>query len=103
MQHSLPRDDRGVYAGSLVVRATGVRAPPCVLSGYPVLNRARLDFPASSGAAGPVVAAIREDWTKFNSIAKVRSDRSPRITNFTTLKSAYAYDFRNTRMSDFYL
>ncbi len=68
MQHALPSDERGVYVGCLVVKGTGVRCPACILTGFPVLNKQKLDFPNSAGSA---VAANRDDWNKFANLAKV--------------------------------
>ena len=72
VQHALPRDERGVYVGCLVVKGTGVRCPPCLLTGFPVLNKQRLDFTgAASSVAGGLVAVSKDDWNKFLNISKV--------------------------------
>ncbi|XP_071962115.1 intraflagellar transport protein 172 homolog [Antedon mediterranea] len=58
VEQCLDRDERDTYVASLIAPNTGVRSPPCVISGYPVL-RNKLDFKRNGHAAN------KDDWNKF--------------------------------------
>ena len=51
VEQELPRDERGSYAASLL-NPDGSRAPPCVVTGYPVLKN-KMEF--QYGKVGSVV------------------------------------------------
>lgn len=65
LEQVLPRDERGVYEASLVAASTGVRALPCLITGYPIL-RNKIEFKR------PGKAANKDNWNKFLMAIKVR-------------------------------
>ena len=62
IEQGLPKDERGVFESSLV--AHGQRSPPCIITGYPVLNN-RVEFKKAGKFAN------KDDWNKFLLTAKV--------------------------------
>uniref|UniRef100_A0A672FWM1 Intraflagellar transport protein 172 homolog n=1 Tax=Salarias fasciatus TaxID=181472 RepID=A0A672FWM1_SALFA len=58
LEQVLPQDERNSYEASLVAAKSGVRSPPCVLTGYPVLKN-KLEFPSAGRFAN------KDDWNKF--------------------------------------
>ncbi|XP_077366599.1 intraflagellar transport protein 172 homolog [Festucalex cinctus] len=68
LEQVLPRDERNSYEASLVDANSGLRSPPCVLTGYPVL-RNKMEF----SSAGKV--ANKEDWNKF--LMSTKTSHSP--------------------------
>nr|XP_039330556.1 intraflagellar transport protein 172 homolog isoform X2 [Saimiri boliviensis boliviensis] len=58
LEQVLPRDERGAYEASLVAASTGVRALPCLITGYPIL-RNKIEFKR------PGKAANKDNWNKF--------------------------------------
>ncbi|XP_060165824.1 intraflagellar transport protein 172 homolog isoform X5 [Globicephala melas] len=67
LEQVLPRDERGVYEASLVAASTGVRALPCLITGYPIL-RNKIEFKR------PGKAANKDNWNKFLMAIKVREE-----------------------------
>uniref|UniRef100_A0A2K6G5V0 Intraflagellar transport protein 172 homolog n=1 Tax=Propithecus coquereli TaxID=379532 RepID=A0A2K6G5V0_PROCO len=68
LEQVLPRDERGVYEASLVAVSTGVRALPCLITGYPIL-RNKIEFKR------PGKAANKDNWNKF--LMAIKTSRSP--------------------------
>ncbi|KAK0069568.1 intraflagellar transport protein 172 isoform X1 [Biomphalaria pfeifferi] len=64
VEQILPKDERGTYEASLVAMETGIRALPCVVTGYPVL-RNKVEF------KNPNKVANKEDWNKLLMATKV--------------------------------
>ncbi|MPC88399.1 Intraflagellar transport protein 172 [Portunus trituberculatus] len=64
VEQVLPMDERMVYEASLM-GSDGTSAPPCVISGYPVI-RNRLDLKRGQ-------AANKEDWNKLVMATKMAS------------------------------
>ncbi|XP_056873005.1 intraflagellar transport protein 172 homolog [Takifugu flavidus] len=61
LEQVLPQDERKSYEASLVDANTGLRSPPCIITGYPVV-RNKVDLSSA--------AANKEDWNKFLMAAK---------------------------------
>ncbi|XP_055482913.1 intraflagellar transport protein 172 homolog isoform X1 [Psammomys obesus] len=68
LEQVLPRDERGVYEASLVAASTGVRALPCLITGYPIL-RNKIEFKR------PGKAANKDNWNKF--LMAIKTSHSP--------------------------
>ncbi|KAM6123262.1 intraflagellar transport protein 172 homolog [Pterocles gutturalis] len=68
LEQVLPQDERDTYEASLVATSTGVRALPCVLTGYPVL-RNKIEFKR------PGREANKDTWNKF--LMAVKMSHSP--------------------------
>ncbi|XP_020839464.1 intraflagellar transport protein 172 homolog isoform X1 [Phascolarctos cinereus] len=68
LQQVLPRDERGAYEASLVAASTGVRALPCLITGYPIL-RNKIEFKR------PGKAANKDNWNKF--LMAIKTSHSP--------------------------
>ncbi|KAF7235879.1 hypothetical protein EYD10_17309 [Varanus komodoensis] len=64
LEQVLPRDERDTYEASLVAANTGVRALPCLITGYPVL-RNKVEFKR------PGKEANKDSWNKFLMAAKM--------------------------------
>ncbi|KAK3091661.1 hypothetical protein FSP39_021624, partial [Pinctada imbricata] len=64
VEQVLPRDERNCYEATLIAPDTGIRSPPCVMSGYPVLKN-----PVEFKSPGKV--ANKDDWNKFLMATKV--------------------------------
>ncbi|XP_066234732.1 intraflagellar transport protein 172 homolog isoform X2 [Saccopteryx leptura] len=64
----LPQDERGAYEASLVAVSTGVRALPCLITGYPIL-RNKIEFKR------PGKAANKDNWNKF--LMAIKTSHSP--------------------------
>ncbi|XP_060552918.1 intraflagellar transport protein 172 homolog [Ruditapes philippinarum] len=64
IEQSLPKDERGCFEGSLTAPDSGIRALPCVITGYPVLNN-KMEFKA------PGKVANKDDWNKYLMATKV--------------------------------
>lgn len=64
LEQVLPRDERGAYEASLVAASTGVRALPCLITGYPIL-RNKIEFKR------PGKAANKDNWNKFLMAIKI--------------------------------
>uniref|UniRef100_A0A2K5S7U6 Intraflagellar transport protein 172 homolog n=1 Tax=Cebus imitator TaxID=2715852 RepID=A0A2K5S7U6_CEBIM len=69
LEQVLPRDERGAYEASLVAASTGVRALPCLITGYPIL-RNKIEFKR------PGKAANKDNWNKFLMAIKFLSSSS---------------------------
>ncbi|KAI2522819.1 intraflagellar transport 172 [Homo sapiens] len=68
LEQVLPRDERGAYEASLVAASTGVRALPCLITGYPIL-RNKIEFKR------PGKAANKDNWNKF--LMAIKTSHSP--------------------------
>ncbi|XP_004710279.2 intraflagellar transport protein 172 homolog [Echinops telfairi] len=68
LEQVLPRDERGAYEASLVAASTGVRALPCLITGYPIL-RNKIEF------RRPGKAANKDNWNKF--LMAIKTSHSP--------------------------
>ncbi|XP_062065144.1 intraflagellar transport protein 172 homolog [Lepus europaeus] len=68
LEQVLPRDERGAYEASLVAANTGVRALPCLITGYPIL-RNKIEFKR------PGKAANKDNWNKF--LMAIKTSHSP--------------------------
>ncbi|KAG8522493.1 LOW QUALITY PROTEIN: Intraflagellar transport protein 172, partial [Galemys pyrenaicus] len=68
LEQVLPRDERGAYEASLVAASTGVRALPCLITGYPIL-RNKIEFKR------PGRAANKDNWNKF--LMAIKTSHSP--------------------------
>ncbi|XP_059516265.1 intraflagellar transport protein 172 homolog [Myotis daubentonii] len=68
LEQVLPRDERGAYEASLVAASTGVRALPCLITGYPIL-RNKIDFKR------PGTAVNKDNWNKF--LMAIKTSHSP--------------------------
>ncbi|XP_027706181.1 intraflagellar transport protein 172 homolog isoform X2 [Vombatus ursinus] len=68
LEQVLPRDERGAYEASLVAASTGVRALPCLITGYPIL-RNKIEFKQ------PGKAANKDNWNKF--LMAIKTSHSP--------------------------
>nr|XP_032825685.1 intraflagellar transport protein 172 homolog [Petromyzon marinus] len=68
VEQVLPFDERHTYEASLVASGTGVRALPCLITGYPVL-RNKVDFKQ------PGKTANKDDWNRF--LMAVKTSHSP--------------------------
>ncbi|ELV13731.1 Intraflagellar transport protein 172 like protein [Tupaia chinensis] len=68
LEQVLPRDERGAYEASLVAASTGVRALPCLITGYPIL-RNKIEFKR------PGKAANKDNWNKF--LMAIKTTHSP--------------------------
>ena len=64
IEQSLNTDERGCYEGSLV-GPDSVMYQPCVITGYPVLNK-KIEFKNN-------LSANVEDWNKYLMITRVSS------------------------------
>ncbi|XP_043216719.1 intraflagellar transport protein 172 homolog isoform X2 [Amphibalanus amphitrite] len=62
VEQELPRDERGCYAASLL-NPDGSRAPPCVVTGYPVLKN-KMEFQYGK-------VANKDDWNSLVMTAKM--------------------------------
>ncbi|XP_078486595.1 intraflagellar transport protein 172 homolog [Ciona intestinalis] len=69
VEQELPLDERDTFEGNLLAHNTGLRAVPCIVTGYPVL-RNKVDFKLDAHAAN------RDDWQKLGMIAKMTSSWS---------------------------
>ena len=65
IEPSLNTDERGCYEASLVSPESDKKYLPCVVTGYPVLNK-KLEFKNN-------LATNVEDWNKFLMISRVSS------------------------------
>lgn len=68
LEQVLPQDERGTYEASLVAVSTGVRALPCLITGYPIL-RNKIEFKR------PGKAADKDNWNKF--LMAIKTSHSP--------------------------
>jgi intraflagellar transport protein 172 len=63
IEPSLNTDERGCYEASLISTESDKKYVPCVITGYPVLNK-KLEFKNN-------LASNVEDWNKFLMISRV--------------------------------
>ena len=69
VEQQLPLDERNTFEASLVAAGTGTVSPPCIVTGYPVIQGGNIIEFAKEGCL-----ANKEEWNKFVMTAKMVSD-----------------------------
>ena len=69
VEQQLPLDERNTFEASLAAAGTGTLSPPCIITGYPVLQGGNVIEFAKEGCL-----ANKEEWNKFVMTAKMVSD-----------------------------
>ncbi|KAL7058247.1 hypothetical protein AAHC03_017052 [Spirometra sp. Aus1] len=69
LEQILPKDERGAYVAALKAPGTGLKALPCVVTGYPVLRN-------GIAFSDPKRAANQEDWKRLQNAATVARNAS---------------------------
>ncbi|XP_076806393.1 intraflagellar transport protein 172 homolog [Clavelina lepadiformis] len=93
VEQVLPTDERDTFEANLLAHKTGIRALPCVITGYPVL-RNRIEFKIDERVAN------REDWQRITMAAKMSpsfplQDTLRFVTQFTGGMASAAAAFRS--------
>ncbi|XP_055666694.1 intraflagellar transport protein 172 homolog isoform X1 [Falco peregrinus] len=90
LEQVLPQDERDTYEASLVAANTGLRALPCVLTGYPVL-RNKIEFKR------PGREANKDTWNKF--LMAVKTSHSPACQDVLKFLSQWCGGLPSTSFS----
>ena len=69
VEQQLPLDERNTFEASLVAASTSTISPPCIITGYPVIQGSNIIEFAKEGCL-----ANKEEWNKFVMTAKMVSD-----------------------------
>ncbi|VDN09766.1 unnamed protein product [Dibothriocephalus latus] len=69
LEQILPKDERGAYVAALKAPGTGLKALPCVVTGYPVLRN-------GIAFSDPKRVANQDDWKRLQNAANVARNAS---------------------------